>query len=394
MVVSPTPTNDTTQVLETTEMSSQLENTDNESQVISEEISDLENNLENDQENNEVSISKIEEDIKEEENDIKEKDIKENTINIVEATPNVGLLEEITEIEKVEENNNSEIENVSLEEILPTTHSLDLKSGIESGLQIQFTSLKLNEFPILDSNLSSHAKSIESINLNTTNLTIGDEVIYNVDIKIHSYQKFKMLELKTREFKLALSISLSEDNVLESDNNGYFSYEIFSKIKNSRLFNIIKVFQKVFSGDTISFTINDLKASVSCDNRLQYHKFIIMENALNIYIDIGKKLHLNKAKNFSEAQLPFYTLHLLDEFLKGKTTINSWINFNINNDSNIKEGDFINFVKIHEINIRGINFNLKETIHLKSPITASEITKDKITCYKKTVQINLEKIMK
>lgn len=389
MVVSPTPTNDTTQVLETTEMSSQLENTDNESQVISEEISNLENNLENDQENNEVSISKIEEDIKEEENDIKE-----NTINIVEATPNVGLLEEITEIEKVEENNNSEIENVSLEEILPTTHSLDLKSGIESGLQIQFTSLKLNEFPILDSNLSSHAKSIESINLNTTNLTIGDEVIYNVDIKIHSYQKFKMLELKTREFKLALSISLSEDNVLESDNNGYFSYEIFSKIKNSRLFNIIKVFQKVFSGDTISFTINDLKASVSCDNRLQYHKFIIMENALNIYIDIGKKLHLNKAKNFSEAQLPFYTLHLLDEFLKGKTTINSWINFNINNDSNIKEGDFINFVKIHEINIRGINFNLKETIHLKSPITASEITKDKITCYKKTVQINLEKIMK
>lgn len=394
MVVSPTPTNDTTQVLETTEMSSQLENTDNESQVISEEISNLENNLENDQENNEVSISKIEEDIKEEEKDIKEKDIKENTINIVEATPNVGLLEEITEIEKVEENNNNEIENISLEEILPTTHSLDLKPGIESGLQIQFTSLKLNEFPILDSNLSSHAKSIESINLNTTNLTIGDEVIYNVDIKIHSYQKFKMLELKTREFKLALSISLSEDNVLEADNNGYFSYEIFSKIKNSRLFNIIKVFQKVFSGDTISFTINDLKASVSCDNRLQYHKFIIMENALNIYIDIGKKLHLNKAKNFSEAQLPFYTLHLLDEFLKRKTTINSWINFNINNDSNIKEGDFINFVKIHEINIRGINFNLKETIHLKSPITASEITKDKITCYKKTVQINLEKIMK
>lgn len=394
MVVSPTPTNDTTQVLETTEISSQLENTDNESQVISEEISNLENNLENLSEINETGISKIEEDIKEEENDIKEKDIKENTINIVEATPNVGLLEETTEIEKVEENNNSEIENISLEEILPTTHSLDLKPGIESGLQIQFTSLKLNEFPILDSNLSSHAKSIESINLNTTNLTIGDEVIYNVDIKIHSYQKFKMLELKTREFKLALSISLSEDNVLEADNNGYFSYEIFSKIKNSRLFNIIKVFQKVFSGDTISFTINDLKASVSCDNRLQYHKFIIMENALNIYIDIGKKLHLNKAKNFSEAQLPFYTLHLLDEFLKGKTTINSWINFNINNDDNIKEGDFINFVKIHEINIRGINFNLKETIHLKSPITASEITKDKITCYKKTVQINLEKIMK
>lgn len=387
MVVSPTPTNDTTQVLETTEISSQLENTDNESQVISEEISNLENNLENLPEINETGISKIEEDIKEEENDVKENDI-------IEATPNVGLIEEKVEKNNHIEKNDNEIKDVSKDEILPTTHSLELKPGIESGLQIQFTSLKLNEFPIIDSNLSSHAKSLESINLNTTNVTIGDEVLYNVDIKIHSYQKFKMLELKTREFKLALSIYLSEDNVLEADNNGYFSYEIFSKIKNSRLFNIIKVFQKVFSGDTISFTINDLKASISCDNRLQYHKFIIMENALNIYIDIGKKLHLNKGKNFSEVQIPFYTLHLLDEFLKGKTSIDSWINFSIENDKNVKVGDFINFVKIHEINIRGINFNLKETIHLKSPVTASEIIKDKITCYKKTVQINLEKIMK
>lgn len=381
MVVSPTPTNDTTQVLENTEISSQLENTDNESQVISEEISNLENSLENLPGINEVSISKIEEDIKEKENDVKEN-------NIMEAIPNVGLIEE-----KVEKNDN-QIKDVSVNKIFPTTHSLELKPGIESGLQIQFTSLKLNEFPVIDSSLSSHAKSLESINLNTTNVTIGDEVLYNVDIKIHSYQKFKMLELKTREFKLALSICLSEDNTLKSDNNGYFNYEIFSKIKNSRLFNIIKVFQKVFSGDTISFTINDLKASVSCDNRLQYHKFIIMENALKIYIDVGKKLHLHKTKNFSEAQLPFYTLHLLDEFLKGKNSINSWINFSVNNDSNIQVGDFVNFVKIHEINIRGINFNLKEIIHLKSPITASEITKDKITCYKKTVQINLEKIMK
>lgn len=311
-------------------------------------------------------------------------------------TKEENLKEEKIDVATSEHSNINEefVASEVLTEVPSTTHNLEIIPGIESGLQIQFTSLKLNHFPITESNLSSSAKIIESIHLNTTNIGIGDEVIYNVDIKIHSYQRFKMVEFKTREFKLALGCILTSNNTLIADASGYFSYEIFSKIKNSRLFNVIKIFQKVFSGGNILFTINDLKANISVDNRLQYHKFIIMENALNIYIEISKNLRLNKTKNFSEAQIPFYTLYLLDQLLKGKTTIDSWLNFSIENKDNIKAGDFINFVKIHDINIREVNFNLKETIEIKSPITEAEIGKNKIVCYKKTVQIKLEKIMK
>lgn len=317
---------------------------------------------------------------------------KKDTENIIEE----NLNEEKVNITTSEDSDVNEefVTTELLTESSPTTHNLEVSPGVESGLQIQFTSLKLTRFPIIESNLSSSAKIVESIHLNTINIGIGDEVIYNVDIKIHSYPKFKMLELKTREFKLALSCILTSNNTLIADGNGYFSYEIFSKIKNSRLFNIIKLFQKVFSGGNILFTINDLKANISVDNRLQYHKFIIMENALNIYIKISKDLRLNKTKNFSESQIEFYTLYLLDEILKGKNTIDSWINFSIENNDNFKVGDFINFVRIHDIGIREVNFKLKETIEIKSPLSETEITKNKIACYKKNVQIKLEKIMK
>lgn len=274
------------------------------------------------------------------------------------------------------------------------THELKKESNIESGLEIQFTSLKLNTFPIVDSNLSSKSESIESISFNNSNIVVGNEILYNVDIKIHNYQKFRMLELKTREFKIAFSVFLTPENTLESDGNGYFRYEIYSKVKNSRLLNIVSLFQRIFTGSPISFGINDLKASVIAENRLQYHKFVMLENSINAYHNIGKKLHLKKCKNLSETQLSFYSLYLLDELSKGKSTIDSWINFNIDNNSNIKVGDFINFVAIHELDIKGVKFDLKETICVKDPISESEIVDGKLRCYRKKIQIKLEKIFK
>lgn len=271
-------------------------------------------------------------------------------------------------------------------------HTLEFQKNVESGLQIQYTSLKLKNFPIIESNLSVMNKSLENVNFNNVNVLIGDELLYNVDVKIHNYEKFKMLELRTREFRVSLSAFLNADNVLEADGNGYFKYEIFSKIKNSRLFHVIKIFQKIFSGDTISFNINDLKVALTAENRLRYHKFIMMENSLNSYLNTVKKLHLPKAKNLSETNLSFYTLHLLDEYLKENQTIDSWISFSIPNTEDVKPGDSIDFERIHKLDFKGIKFDLKETVHLKEPIKESELIGNKINCSKKTVQIKLEKI--
>ena len=278
---------------------------------------------------------------------------------------------------------------------LPKTVKLPLVPGIETGLQIQFTSLKLNTFPIEESNVSSHLSIDETVNLANTNITIGDFTLYNVGVKIHSYAKFKMVELKTREFKLALSVGLFDKDTLKKEGD-YFKYEIFSKLKNSRLASVAKTFKKIFSGEIISFEINDLKAEISFENMFQYRKFTIVENAVSIYHNISKRYKLNRSKNFSETPISFYTLYLLDQFVREKKEIDTWINFGIDNTEDIKPGDFITFEKVHNLDIRGINFDLKETIKTKEPITEMELShvKNRVTCYKKTVTITLEKIEK
>lgn len=315
----------------------------------------------------------------------------EHLENLKEEIEKVEVKEEKEVIEEVKE-----IVKPSLEENEPENkvHSLKFEKRVETGLQIQYTSLKLNTFPIKDSNLSAMHKSFENVNFNNVNVSIGNEVLYNVDVKIHNYEKFKMLELKTREFKIALSTVLNSENTLVADENGYFKYEIFSKIKNSRLFHVIKIFKNIFSGEIISFNINNLKVAVSFENRIRYHKFIMMENSLRTYLDVVKKLHLPKPKNLSDTELTFYGLHLLGEYLNDKDNIDSWISFSIPNTTEIKVGDNISFSRIHKLDFKGIKFDLKETVYLKEPIRETELIGDKINCFKKVVKIKLEEIKK
>lgn len=304
------------------------------------------------------------------------------------ASEEQKVLQILDETEIIDDTDNLEIYKEK-------TVSIPLTQGIETGLEIQFTSLKLKEFPIVESNLIPHIEPDEVVNLTNTNITIGDFTLYNAGIKICSYPNFKIIELKTREFKIGISVGLYDGDTLKSEGE-YFYYEIFSHLKNTRLLSVAGIFKKIFSGELISFEINNLKGNIVFENRLQYHKFTIIENAVGIYQKVSKKLRLHKNKNLSEAPLSFYTLYLLDQYISGHLYIDSWINFGIDNSYDINAGDFIVFSKIHTLDMKGINFDLKETIKLKEPITELELShvKDRVTCYKKIVTIELEKIDK
>ena len=54
----------------------------------------------------------------------------------------------------------------------------------------------------------------EIVNIGNTSIKIGNTVIHNTSLKILVYSKFKLLEIKTREFKLALSIELNDKQTL------------------------------------------------------------------------------------------------------------------------------------------------------------------------------------
>lgn len=317
-------------------------------------------------------------------------------INSVITDNNVDeSLAEIPSSQNINENIQEENVLEIVESYSPKNIEIPFENGIESGLEISYTSLKLKDFPIKDSNLPYREESIENISLNSFNIHIGDTILSNVNIRILGYNKFKLIEFKTREFKIALSIALFDGNTIRKHED-YFTYEIFSKLKNSRVHAVAEILKSIFSGEKITFQIKDLFGDIQFENPIQAHKFNMIIESINKYEESMKLMNITKIKNFSESSLQFYTLHLLHNYLNNNTVLNSWINFKIENRFNVNIGDSIAFTKIHNLNIRGFNYDLKEIAFVKSALTEKEVNLEKniVSGYRKIVDIKLELIEK
>lgn len=317
-------------------------------------------------------------------------------INSVITDNNVDeSLAEIPSSQNINENIQEENVLEIVESYSPKNIEIPFENGIETGLEISYTSLKLKDFPIKDSNLPYREESIENISLNSSNIHIGDTILSNVNIRILGYNKFKLIEFKTREFKIALSIALFDGNTIRKHED-YFTYEIFSKLKNSRVHAVAEILKSIFSGEKITFQIKDLFGDIQFENPIQAHKFNMIIESINKYEESMKLMNITKIKNFSESSLQFYTLHLLHNYLNNNTVLNSWINFRIENRFNVNIGDSIAFTKIHNLNIRGFNYDLKEIAFVKSALTEKEVNLEKniVSGYRKIVDIKLELIEK
>ena len=263
--------------------------------------------------------------------------------------------------------------------------------SFESGLEIKYTSLQLKNFPIRYKNFSEKMDFDEIVNIGTTSIKIGNTSIHNVTLKILVYSKFKLLEIKTREFKLALSIELNDKQTLVKKDD-YFKYDIHDKVKTSRLSEVVEIFKRIFAGENITFKYNQLIGDISFENRLEVYKFTIITETINSYKFITNELELYKEKNINDVKDSFYSLFLLNSYLKDEN-LSNWVNFRIKNNYNILPGDIVSFEKIHNLQLHGINFDLKEHVKLIEPISPREINeKNEICCYRKAVEITLEKI--
>lgn len=313
----------------------------------------------------------------------------DNLDNIEEKEERESILSETDIIDNVEVVEQEEEEENSKEVVVP------FESGIETGLEILYTSMKLNSFPIKENNLPMYEEIIENISLNNCNLNIGKTTLSNVNVRILGYKKFKLIEFKTREFKLALSVGLFDGNTIRKTED-YFSYEIFSKLKNVRVQAVAEILKNIFSGELISFKIKDLYGDIRFENPIQARKFEIIIESIKKYEECMNLVNTSKVRNFSESSLQFYTLHLLYSYLNKNTTIDSWLNFRITNKYEINSGDKLSFIKIHELNIRGFNYNLKEYVTIKGAISEKEVNIEKniVSGYRKIVEIRLELIEK
>lgn len=332
---------------------------------------------------------------KEKETEVLKKEI-EQEIQVENIASEEKKLDSEIALEEIEEEKKDEVipENVEEKrEPKNITISIDDSMLVESGLEIQYTSLQLNKFPISYSNFSNELSFNEVISIGTSAIKIGETLLNNTSLKILVYDKFKLLEIKTREFKVALSIDLLNGETLVK-NGDFYKYEIFNKIKNSRFAEVINIFKEIFSGAQIEFKFKKLVGNISFENRIEVYKFNLLQELANSYKNIVSSLSLNREKNFTEITNSFYEVFLTESILEDKK-IDSWINFRIKNSFDIQSGDSLIFERIHKLDFKGINFDIKEIIKVKSEVSEREFTKDNEICsYRKAVEISLEKIEK
>lgn len=315
------------------------------------------------------------------------------SISSEDKTPTPMEIMEETEIidERIEETEHEEAEKVLEAEVKeeiyePKTVTVDFTKEIgkfETALEIKYSSLKLSQFPIKISNIPEGMTFPDIVVIGNTDIKVGNETIKNCHLKILSNESIKLLEIKHREFKLGLSVSLNNDTI---KNYGTIRvYEISSLIKYSRMIKVLEMLEKIFSGAVISFKVNRLYGDVEAEDRIELMKIKTIQNFFKTFENSGCKFQADK---LPKCENIYYLLELYAA-LKENRIIETWCNFNFNNENiKLREKDFLIVKRKYQFDK---NFVIEEKITLKAPIDKGSIFKDKAVGYRKICTIELSK---
>ena len=276
------------------------------------------------------------------------------------------------EVEEKEGIENKEI-NVTLKE----------NDFFETASEIKFNSMFLDYFPIKYRNFSKMFVPLKITSLGITNVDFGFTTLDNVSIKILEFSKFKLIEFRKKEFRIAID---SEDDL--------FEYEIFKNIKNPKLRYVFEFFTNLFHGANIKFNFSEDKYELNFHNHIEHFKFITLNEFLTQYEKLITDLRIYKYKNLSSAENSFYELDLLDK-CNNLDESSSWVNAKIKYESDdINVGDTLIINRFHKIRFDNFPYDIEEIITTAHPLTKGEIKFGVINLNRKAVKIKLKKVYK
>lgn len=249
----------------------------------------------------------------------------------------------------------------------------------------------MDKFPIKYRNFSKNINIIKVTNVGFTDIDFGFDKLTNVQIRLIEYPKFKMIELKKRDFRIA--IGTNGEGTILLNSNDLFEYEISKNIKNNRLGYILEFFINLFSGSSIKFHLSNVVCDIDFMNRIEAFKFTNILETLNAYEELVKVYNLSRNKELAASECSFYPIFLLAKELH-KQHIDTWINLEVEKPSELSIGDKLILNRIHKFNFKNFPFSLVEKIEVKNPLNQNEILDNKIKLNKKTVKISFEKIKK
>lgn len=392
-------------VVSTEEENSESENTEENFEIINEVQNEIDTTENISEENTEIISEETEN--KEEEQKDKElfEEITENQyqlfstdfkkaeiINEVLETASLEESEEIAQGSEIIETENKEIEPEiePVQEIYePKTVTIDYDSSMgkfETALEIRYSSLKLTSFPVKISNIPAGMTFPDELVIGNASIKVGDETINNCYLKIASNESVKMFEIKHREFKLGLSVTLNNDTINSYGNVRY--YEISSLIKNSRMLKVLEMFGNIFSGAPITFKVNKLYGNIIAEDTVENIKIKTIQNFFGTLEKAGYKFQADKLPESSNI---YYLLELCSA-LKENKKIETWCNFNLNTENmNLHEGDSLIIKRTHNFDKHSA---VEETVILKAPLSEQNIFTKKTAGYRKQCIIELKKISK
>ena len=269
----------------------------------------------------------------------------------------------------------------------PKTVTIDYNNSmgkLETALEIRYSSLKLTSFPIKISNIPEGMTFPDELNIGNASIKIGEEVINNCYLKVLSNESVKMFEIKHREFKLGLSVTLNNDTI-----NSYGSvryYEISSLIKTSRIIKVLEMLENIFEGAPITFKVNKLYGNIIAEDRIENMR---VKTALNFFNILENAKYKFQSDRLPKSENIFYLLEL-SAALRENKAIETWCNFSLNiENTDINKGDSIVMKRIHNLDKHSA---IEETITLKNPLDEQNIFKEKTAGYRKQCVIELKKI--
>ncbi len=298
-------------------------------------------------------------------------------------------VEESEEIDEISEEATETAEPEIIEEVIePKAITIDYDKTmgkLETALEIRYSSLKLTDFPIKISNIPEGMTFPDELIIGNANIKIGEEIINNCYLKIFSNESVKMFEIKHREFKLGLSVTLNDDTINAYGKVRY--YEISSLIKYTRMLKVLEMFNKIFEGVSITFKVNKLYGNINAEDRIESMRIKTIQNFFAVIEKSGYKFQIDK---LPKAENIYYLLELTAA-LREKKVIETWCNFTFNNENieNINTGDSLTIKRVYKIDKHA---SIEETITLKSPLDKNNIFKEKTVGYRKQCVIELKKI--
>ena len=301
----------------------------------------------------------------------------EEKINTIENNE----IEEVIKVEEIKEELKEE--NVVEENVTNKELSLTLKENdfFETASEIKFSSMFLDYFPIKYRNFLKTFVPLKITSLGVTDVDFGFTTLDNVSIKILEFSKFKLIEFRKKDFRIAID---SEDDL--------FEYEIFKNIKNPKLRYIFEFFTNLFHGANIKFNFSENKYELDFHNHIEHFKFITLNELLTQYEKLVTDLRLYKYKNLSSAENSFYELDLLDKCSNLDESA-SWINAKIKCDSDVNVGDILTINRFHKIRFDNFPYDIEEVVTTQ-PLTKGEIKFGVINLNRKAVKIKLNKVYK